>query len=441
MILHWIDKFYSSIIYYLIIFAVSFWGWYTANEATALLIYLGFATIPVLTNKMTYALIPMLLLFPVLESEQNVLRNLPVSVMSWAIILFLVLIIYQFISKSSTPKLKLLSGFGLFLLALLVSGIPYDASTMIENRAFYMGAGVLFVALYAFFGRTSVWFSRIALARSLFVVGVFVSLQVLLHYAETPDILTAISTRDLELAWGNANSIAIVLLMTIPMSLYLLSERRLLFLMFPFVLLQIATLIFTLSRGSLLSFVIMFPLFMFLLIRESRHRLASVIVLFVAIGITALVFELYPTEMAMIFDRFVRLGFDDSGRFELFAEGISYFLQYPIFGAGFDLPSLDYGSITYLHSTFIQMAAYTGLVGLFALMIHFDQKYALVFKQKNHFFHWVGMVLLVTDLYGLIDVTYFTFIYMVYLGVMLGVADSVSQLTLANDVHSTEVRA
>jgi O-antigen ligase len=333
----------------------------------------------------------------------------------------------------------LFSGFAFVLLSLAISGIPYDLASFLDYRALYLFAGLLFVALYIYFTRVSSFHSRVALARSFFYLGLFVTLQVFLFYADSPDVLQSISSRELTLAWGNPNSIAIILLMTIPMSMYLLSERRALFVLFPFIIIQFITLLFTLSRGSLLSFVIMFPFFMYLLVRESRRKLAVLIVIFITAGMVFLIQRIYPDEMTLLFERFATAGFDDSGRFELFAQGLSYFFQHPIFGVGFELPTLEYGAIVHFHSTFIQMAAFAGIFGLLAIVIHFDQKYTLVFKQKNHFFHWVGMVLLTTDLYGMIDVTYFSFIYMVYLGVLLGVTDSNAQIELTNNVQSPKI--
>lgn len=436
-----LSRFFNSHIYYLFVLGISFWGWNTANELSVLIIYLLIASYVFLTYTHHEALLPLLLFFPVIEGTTNVLKNLPIWFFVVGGSVLLIAVVQEFIHQSKTPKLRLLSGFSFVLVSLAFSGIPFDLSSFIDFRALYLFAGLMFVALYVYFTRVSTHLSRVALARSFFYLGLFVSIQVFLFYIDAPDVLQAISDRELLLAWGNPNSIAIILLMTIPMSMYLLSERRALFVLFPFIILQLVTLLFTLSRGSLLSFVIMFPFFMYLLVRESRHKIAALLVIFIAFGMVFLIQKMYPSEMTLLFERFATAGFDDSGRFELFAQGLSYFFQNPIFGVGFELPTLEYGSLVHFHSTFIQMAAYAGIFGLLAIVIHFDQKYTLVFKQKNHFFHWVGMVLLTTDLYGMIDVTYFSFIYMVYLGVLLGVTDSNAQLELANNIQSTEIGA
>lgn len=405
------------------ILTISIWGWFFHYEVYAVYIFLLISLYIAVTGKCIEALIPILIFLPFIESQSNILRDLPIGSFIAGGVIFLILSIRMIFTRS-TVKAKLLPGIVALLLAILISGAPYDPIVGFEARVLFLLAGTGFMLLYLIFTRLISRPSYQTLSLSLFMLGLFISLQVLFHFNTFPDFWEAVRDRDLHLAWGNANSIAIALLMTIPLSVYVSTARKRNYLLFPFVFIQIFALLLTLSRGSILAFTIVIPVFLFLIIRESKNRLFTIGLLVLLIAGISYSIIAHPTIFNPIISRFLTIGFDDSGRFEIFRDGIIAFLSKPIFGNGFTLDSLQYDHIYYYHSTFIQTLANGGFIALLALVWHFDQKYLLVIKQKNHFFHWIGMVLLVTDLYGLIDVTYYTFIYMLLLGVILGVTEN-----------------
>lgn len=432
------DSFFTSPVYPLFIFAITLWSWFFNNELYGIIIFGLIAIYALVCSRDTLALLPIVLFLPIIESESNILRDLPI----WLFIslggIGVAFVVKTTMAKFKPVKLSLIWGLLAMMAAILISGFPYTGATFVD-RLLVVGAWAGFVALYIVFSSKASKIVMLQLGYSLLLVGTFVSIQVIMNFMEYPSFWDAVSHRDLALAWGNANSIAILLLMTIPMSVYIMSIRRLNYLLAPLIALQVFSLLTTLSRGSILAFFLVLPLFVFLLIKESKNKLIAISVLILIVSVIFASIVVYPEIYDPIITRFSNIGFDDSGRFELFGEGLVAFFSKPLFGIGFNIASLQYTSIHYFHSTIIQTMASTGLIGLVSLIWHFDEKYMLVIKQKNHFFHWIAVVLLVTDIYGLIDVTYYTFIYMLYLGVILGVAQSAANSQLANDGDPTEV--
>lgn len=125
----------------------------------------------------------------------------------------------------------------------------------------------------------------------------------------------------------------------------------------------------TLSRGALISLMIV--LVLCLMVGSMKSKL-MMIVGSIAFFLMANVFFNQFMEVSLwelLVDRFGTVGEDGgSGRFDIWSDGLVYFIEKPMFGIGsFNFQSYHYftvGKAIFMHNSFLEILVETGIVGM-----------------------------------------------------------------------------
>lgn len=257
------------------------------------------------------------------------------------------------------------------------------------------------------------------LAKSILILGVTIALQLIIHYQK----IGLIGAHDIN--WGISNSISMFYLALIPVGMYLyfLNQKRFYILLingFFFLMM-----LFMLSRGSYFTTIILLiPFFITsLLIVKSKKQyllhlmLASIICLSVG-AVILWKFDLF----SVIIEYFKTISLDGSGRKEIYLYGLSLFKEYPLFGAGaysgaYYLRQAGLEVSTY-HNYLIHALASTGIIGFAAFLYYL----ITVFKNlisRNVFNICLLFSVLALVIQGLVDNSFFSPIFSVYLALLL----------------------
>lgn len=125
------------------------------------------------------------------------------------------------------------------------------------------------------------------------------------------------------------------------------------------------------------------------------------------------------------FSVFSTRGFD-LGRSKVWKQSIEFFLENPIFGLGLmHHDEIQQAAISYFwmsHNTILQALSSLGIVGFTGLMIHTLIKYK-TFAKRNYFSYFCMIMIIATELYGMIDCLMPAPYYVMPLFLLLIVAD------------------
>ena len=217
----------------------------------------------------------------------------------------------------------------------------------------------------------------------------------------------------LDLGWGGSNNIGALLAMFMPIYFYCAgnSKHTLLFLLGG--LLTYGCVLITLSRAAILfATPILACCVLFLFQRKNQQR--KQVVIFSCILFTLAIFACFyfKDTLYAAFSNMLRAGFDDSGRFEYYNDGMMKFLNNIILGIGFGNShgvntSFVITAPNYFHSTVIQVLASCGVVGSAAYLYHRYQTIKLFWKIRSPFSFFIGMSALALLLTSLLDVHLF----------------------------------
>lgn len=231
----------------------------------------------------------------------------------------------------------------------------------------------------------------------------------------------------LQLGWGNANTAAIILLMLIPCSFYLLTkteDRRLRIFYHILGYLMIIALIATFSRIGILVGFFEYIICLIFAIKYSLNKKES----YLLHGISIFVFLLGGASIFLIkphlFEEIVNMLSDIrpatlNGRRIYYETFVKIFNLNKTFGVGligsfhFDVdPAYPYN---FCHSTIFELMLVSGSLGLCALLYHLIEKYGRLIIKMNREKFILLLSFLFPGLYGLVDATYLVPVYMVSL--------------------------
>ncbi len=239
------------------------------------------------------------------------------------------------------------------------------------------------------------------------------------------------------IGWGLCNEAGIMLCFFMPFIIYEIIKSNKLYL-FIIAIFKIFILLFaillTTSRGSLLFGGIEFFLFLIILCYlKYDMKQIKICVMFLLLVLSFFILMAITNNKLIddIIQNIFNLKFDDNGRDSIWKSGLKSWtasFRNVVFGSGIvselrDLVVFDKTQYIYLvyHSTVLEVLVSAGLIGLCGLIIHFYEKYKLLFKKGKDFLLIFGCGFLVVDLYGLIDNTYGMYYYMIPLCLLMTV--------------------
>lgn len=423
-----IRKFASSDYFIILIAAISYLCW--AFNA----VFLGLGIMSVI-------------LAVLLITQPNSIYTLPVFLLAFYMVpnfvnayywtaVFLVPLGASIIFNLIVYKRKISKG-GLFypilatFLAGMIGGLIYTTTNynffeFIKDFGFMALLTACFTGSYLFFNSTvsiedfnyKKYISKIFLYLSLLMLA-----EMLTFYLRSDDIFLAIAQKRLKLGWGNTNTLATVIMSTIPFTLCLSTQYRKggFFTIAAFV--QYIAIWITHSRGCIIiSSVVMFAYIVYLLIIQRGFNrgflIANTAVFIIFVSLFVL---LYTSKFKELFGDIIIKGLDDSGRFSLYEKAWNLFKQNLIFGTGYFYKTDQIRSFMYMfHSIPLQIAANLGIIGLIAFAYFYFVKYKLMFKNlKNPLCFAIFLSIFSMDLYGMIDVVIFVYYHAIAIIVLL----------------------
>ncbi|HEY8443973.1 MAG TPA: O-antigen ligase family protein [Clostridia bacterium] len=233
--------------------------------------------------------------------------------------------------------------------------------------------------------------------------------EMITYFARADNVLEAIKYKTLRVGWGNTNTMATALMLTVPFFLYISTQYRYgaFFLLGAF--LVYGAIWITESRGCIIaSTPILLFYFIYLAVKSKgfkRYTLITVAAIFVSAVITLII--VFRSELYELFSKMFAKGLDDTGRVELYQEAWNLFKKHYIFGTGYFYRTDKTKSFMYMfHSTPLQIMANLGLVGVLAFAYFYYHKYKILFKNLKSSFGIaiIGSILSI-EIYGLIDVS------------------------------------
>lgn len=265
--------------------------------------------------------------------------------------------------------------------------------------------------------------------------GLFVLAQVLNCYA-TQEVLVngAIVRTRIFTGWGMYNNIGAVLAMMIPFafSLGLYYKNDLLGLLFG--TLFLGGVLLTCSRGSILTGGLIFCVCLLLLVRYSKKRLQSLLILLLFVGAALTVCIMMRQTLLQWFADLIHRGLDPHTRDEIYVEGIALFKQAPVFGNSFFSPGFvpwDFSTVDALsavipprwHNTIIQLLVSTGVVGLIAYLLHRASTLVLFIKRRSRENSFILCSIAVLLIASLLDCHFFNLGPVLFYSTMLAFAE------------------
>ena len=245
------------------------------------------------------------------------------------------------------------------------------------------------------------------------------------------------------MGWGVCNEAGILMMFGVPfVFIDLIKAKKLEELLIPTG--KIGIIVFGMfastSRGTyLFGFVLLLLLSIWTIIR-SQKKLSIIFLVLMALGLVLLFIHL----------NYGFIDFFERIKEEIFETGLSSSGRFDLFSAAADIWATDFLTVTFgngwvaeyaserfpmmnvyvvYHSTFFQMLATLGVLGVIILLFHFYEKYKQVFKFELSISVCLFLGYLLVDIYGMIDNTYGMYYYMLPLVIVMASLDNLDKKT------------
>lgn len=338
------------------------------------------------------------------------------------IIAILISISIHFILYRKELKIKnfsssfLFKGFILLTVLFLVNGISNIQNYNASNFIFGFLIVISFVLPFFLFSinLNIDKHTRDYLLCILLLTSLVIMIELLNLYLNKNIVINGVIHKSLiDLGWGVSNNIGAILTMLMPVYFYCAGHTKY---TMPFFWGGIITYVFvllSLSRTSILfATPILILCIIFLCVYKHKHR--RQVRLYTLILTTGVIFAcIFLREIInTAFDEIIRVGLDDSGRFEYYKDGLEKFFNNPLFGAGFGNShgtndKFIISAPEYFHNTIVQILASCGIIGFGAYVYHRYQTVKLFMKARTPYAFFTGMSILALLLTSLLDIHLF----------------------------------
>lgn len=422
----------NTILY--IVGTISVLCWALGLELVGLIFFVTLASYGLIRLENTLPVLTSFLFVPVIFKRHFTIADFNIWLLPAIGVFVIALIIHWIKFRPKLKQPKFIFGFLALIVAFITMGIGSGKPFYFNYWLTSVGVIALLVVVYLFFNATLAKVDIKFFAKLFMTLGLVIFVQIAIYYATVDSFYFAIMRKSLHLGWAISNAIGTVLLFTIPITAYLIiSSKRNAFYIIATVL-QLVAMLFTFSRGAILALVIgAIPIIIYLY-KYSYDRMKFIVKSeFIFIGIMLLVVFLFG-PLSEVLKFMVATGFDDRLRMEDYLLAWNNFLDFPIFGTNLYYLFEIKGKIYWYHNTLLQMASSMGLVGLLAMLYHWFEKYRVIVKSFNPFNVFLTIALLMTEIHGLIDVTYFAVHFMIPLIAILLIMEKNTSINLEQPV-------
>jgi len=247
-------------------------------------------------------------------------------------------------------------------------------------------------------------------AKIIMWAGIVIMIQMTLFLVGKEDIMKEILSKNIKLGWGVTNMIANMFLFIIPFTLFLSTKLKRGYIYIVITAFMYLYSIITLSRGGLAVLALMLPFYLYFTYKKSEdNNKKNLLIIFGIISIIVIsIFIVFHNNIILIAQVMFQKGLSTSGRADLFSIGINSFLKNPLFGSGFAyLGPFDGKSFQWYHSTFFQIVASTGIIGIIAYGYQYFIKYKLILQNRSKFNLFVLLAFIGAEIYALMETATF----------------------------------
>lgn len=434
-----VKKFISSGFYLVLIALICYVSWAFSLVLMGLSILTLILVIVLVTQPNSFYCLPVFLLaFYMFPDFKPTYYFAGIHLGIFAVAVIFNLIVYKRKLQKSNLFYALLGTF----LAAIVGGIVYTTMTYgfikyFKDVLFMLVLTVSFSGGFLFLNSTvslkdlNTDYKKY-ISKVILLVAVLTIAQMITYYLRSDNIALAISRKTLRLGWGNTNTLAAVLMITIPFTLYLSTCYRYGAFFSVLAFLEYTAIWITHSRGCILISTAMLFLYLLYLIITTKNANRYIIIVNMALYLlAALVFvTLFKDEFLNLFGMIFEKGFDDSGRFNLYKEAWALFKKHFIFGTGYYYKTDQTRSFMYMfHCTVLQIAANLGIIGIIAFGYFYYHKYKILIKNLKCPMGVATLVAIISlELYGLIDVTLVIYYLAVTMLILLLIAQKSTEI-------------
>lgn len=348
-------------------------------------------------------------------------------------------LIYRIVYCCVKKKFKtspIFFGLSVFCFTLLLNGL-LNENYSIKNFLFGLMLALCFLGIYILIKNNitanndcfeKVAYGFIALSALLIV-------QLVVAYATTEDLFIngTINRSALVFGWGVYNTYGLMILICLPAATFLAGREKHGYIFTVYSAFIFTATILSCSRQSMLGAMFIYPVCLIILLVKGKYRIPNLCIT-AAIAVTgAVLIGVFHREIAealkTIFENIIVDGeLNGSGRWRLWKEALTYFSEYPLFGAGFYVErSYDAFELLGLvplmcHNTILQLMSSCGIVGLVAYCIHRVQTVTCYCKNITVERTFIALTIAIILLLSLIDMHIFnifpTIIYSCLLAVL-----------------------
>lgn len=334
--------------------------------------------------------------------------------------------------KPRFNKGKLFYPLILLFVGMLLSMI--NAEFIDTNYLFYLVIGLFYLFIYFFFKSTINGESLPYLIKIFAVSGVLISVQVLIYYMRVDDVISALATKNLDLGWGISNFVATYLIMFIAAMFYYIKIYKLHIIPVLLATFEVIMLLFTLSRGGILSFLLTFILLMAYLFHNCEQKKQMALnILFGMIVLTIFIivrFDIFETIYNRLTDGF----FADNGRFSLWIEAWQKFIEHPLLGAGlFARVSGSY--FGFYHNTFMHTIATLGLIGLASVIWQIIEIVKMFINRFTMEKTILFIALIGANIHGMVDNVYYMPQFMIIFFIVIAGVENYNEILLKGEIR------
>ena len=429
-----IKKYLNSRLYLLTVLIVSMVFWLLAFlshnekidiniqpkiENISLLSYGIICFILLVFNKNTFYFIPWVIFIPFVFARPFTALEIPKTIFIASGIMIVGLVLNLIIYR---PKFKMghfFIGLAVLCLAFVLGGINVPNDNSRFQILLTLVCVVAFLLLYVVLSSSAETNFK-TICRLFTYLGIFLVFELAVYFKIQPDFKEAFLSKNSTVGWGVSNNIALMLLFTFPFTVYLVlisSNIKAIFYVL-IMTLECLGILFTYSRGAMISMFVGVAFFIPFSIWKAKDRLTtsiSIVVLLALLGFGILFcYKRYNEEFERFIDVAFKMNFDDfNGRKAIYEDCIKSLKEFPIFGKGVLSTFQSDGTYEWGHSTILQTVRTMGYVGIFAMAFHLIQKYFVLIYRPSLWKIITASAFAISGLYGLFDVSYYFINYMI----------------------------
>lgn len=344
-------------------------------------------------------------------------------------------------------KRRLTYGFAAFSAVLLLGGLgtPYFAAD-----SWGLAITVIFtgLVLYLFFSgtleRRDDDLEYLAYCSTAAAAVIVVELAALYARVYVPgEALGVWFKNKLFIGWGISNPIGELLSFLLAPVFLLVYQKKHGWLYYIFAVVVLIAVYFSLSRNALIFGTAVFVSMTALCVIGSKNRVGVASIAGACLIALILLFVLGKDTEAIknLFAFITKMGMNDNGRFGLWKRFFGFFLEYPLFGAGFAAcGTINEASMRMAHNTIFQILGSCGIVGIAAHVYHRVQTVLIFTKKPNISRSIIGVALLAYIMMGLFDPIYMFANFTIYYTIMLVFAEKDLERSLELTAGADEVQ-